>query len=228
MHPALARQFHETVAYGLDLKERLEQGARPPLDYELERLRGLLLGGSELKNLEDYAGEPGGAGDLRMTMGRGDSNRFLGARYALTCWLDEIFIADSPYADDWNERKLEVAIYGGSSDRAWKFWEQARLAEKRPGTDALEVFYWCVMLGFRGELRDSPDKLRDWTHAIRDRIRRAHRAELALPADRGFDTYVPRLTGRDRFETMLKVAAGLALVAVPALIVLVMRGLSAT
>ncbi|MBX7104887.1 MAG: DotU family type IV/VI secretion system protein, partial [Gemmataceae bacterium] len=146
MNSALAKQFHEIVGYGLDLKERLEQGARPPLDYELERLRGLLLGGSELKNDQEYSGEPGNANDMRMTMGRGSDNRFLGARYALTCWLDEIFIADSPYADDWNERKLEVAIYGGSSDRAWKFWEQARLAEKRAGTDALEIFYWCVML----------------------------------------------------------------------------------
>lgn len=227
MTPSLAKQFHEIVGYGLDLKERLEQGARPPLEYELERLRGLLLGGSELKNDPEFAGEPGTA-DMRMTMGRGNDNRFLGARYALTCWLDEIFIADSPYADEWNERKLEVAIYGGSSDRAWKFWEQARLAEKRPGTDALEIFYWCVMLGFRGELRESPDKLRDWTMAIRDRVRRTHRAELPLPADRGFDTYVPRLDGRDRFAGMLKLAAGIALVAVPALIVLLMRGMSAT
>jgi len=222
--PALAKQFHEIVGYGLDLKERLEQGARPPLDHELERLRGLLLGGSELKNDPEYSGDPGG--DMRTTMAR--DNRFLGARYALTCWLDEIFIADSPYADDWNERKLEVAIYGGSSDRAWKFWEQARMAEKRPGTDALEVFYWCVMLGFRGEFREQQEKLRDWTVGIRDRVRRTHRAELSLPADQGFDTYVPRLTGKDRFGSMLKFAAALALIAVPVLIVLLMRGMSTT
>ncbi len=227
MNPALAKQFHEIVGYGLDLKERIEQGAKPPLEYELERLRGLLLGGSELKNDPDYSGDPG-SGDMRTTMGRGSDNRFFGARYALTCWLDEIFIADSPYADDWNERKLEVAIYGGSSDRGWKFWEQSRLAEKRPGTDALEVFYWCVMLGFRGELREQPDKLRDWTIAIRDRIRRSHKVELSLPADQGFTTYVPRLTGRDRFSGTIKLAAALALVAVPLLVVLVMRGLSAS
>jgi type VI secretion system protein ImpK len=226
MNPAMAKQFHEIVGYGLDLKEKLEQGARPPLDYELERLRASLLGGSELRNDPEYTGEKGTSGDIRVTQGRGMDNRFLGARYALTCWLDEIFIADSPYADAWNERKLEVSIYGGSSDRAWRFWEQARLAEKRPGTDALEVFYWCVMLGFRGELREQPDKLRDWVVGIRDRIRRAHRVELSLPADQGFNTHVPQLVGRDRFGGMIKVAAALALIAVPLIIVLIMRGVA--
>ena len=211
----MAKQFHEVVGYGLDLKERMEQGARPPLDYELDRLRGLLTGGSELKTDPEYSGDPGGG-----------ESRFLGSRYALTCWLDVIFIADSPYADEWNERKLEVAIYGGSSDRAWRFWEQTQMAERRSGTDAIEVFYWCVMLGFRGELREQPDKLHNWTTGIRDRIRKSHKVELSLPQDQGFTTYVPRLTGHDRFASTIKWAAALALVAVPLLIALVMRGLS--
>lgn len=224
MNPALSKQFHEIVSYGIDLKERLEQGARPPLDYELERLRALLLGSSELKNDPEYAGDPS-TSNIRQTAGRGMDNRFLGARYALTVWLDEIFIADSPYSGEWNERALEVSIFG-TRDRAQGFWEQARLAEKRPGTDALEVFYWCVMLGFRGELREQPDKLRDWTVAIRDRVRRSHRVELSLPADQGFNTFVPRLEGRDRFGGMIRLAAGLALVAVPIIVFLIMRGMA--
>ncbi len=219
MKPELAKQFHQVVGYGLDLKERLERGERPPLDHELTQLKGLLLGGSELRNDPDYAGEAGG-GDMRVTGGRGSEQKFLGARYALTCWLDEIFIGDSPYSEPWNERKLEVAIYGGSSDRAWRFWEQAHLAEKRPGSDALETYYWCVMLGFRGEFVEQPDKLRSWSEGIRDRIRRAHRAELSLPADQGFTTYVPRLTGQDRFGTMIRLAAAVILLAVPVFVVL--------
>src|SRR5439155_8386872 len=127
--------------------------------------------------------------------------------------------ADSAYSEAWNERKLEVGIYGGSSDRAWRFWEQAQLAEKRPGSDALEVYYWCVMLGFRGEYREQPEKLRSWVDGIRDRIRRAHRVELSLPADQGFATWVPRLVGQDRFGAMVKLAAALALIAVPVLVV---------
>jgi type VI secretion system protein ImpK len=228
MNPALAKQFHEVVGYGLDLKERVEQGARPPLDYELERLRSMLLGGSELKSDPEYVGDPGAGSDggLRVT-GRGADAKFFGARYALSCWLDEIFIADSPYSDQWNERALEFAIFR-TRDRAEGFWDQSRLAERRPGTDALEVFYWCVMLGFRGQLRDQPEKLRDWTLAIRDRIRRTHRVELSLPADQGFDTFVPQLVGKNRFSNMVKVAAILALVAVPIIVVLVMRSMSAS
>lgn len=224
MNPALSRQFHEVVGYGLDLKERVEQGAKPPLDYELERLRALLLGGSELKSDPDYVGEPGSDQGLRVTS-RGSGAKFLGARYALACWLDEIFIADSPYADQWKERALEFSIFQ-TRDRAEGFWDQSRLAERRPGTDALEVFYWCVMLGFRGELRGQPEKLRDWTLAIRDRIRRTHRVDFSLPADIGFNTYVPQLTGRSRFSSMIKTAAILALVAVPIFIFLIMSGAS--
>ena len=150
------------------------------------------------------------------------------ARYALTCWLDEIFIADSAYSEQWNERKLEVALYGGSSDRAWRFWEQAHLAEKRPGSDALEVYYWCAMLGFRGEFVDKPEKLQSWVEGIRDRIRRAHRAELSLPADQGFQTYVPQLTGIDRFGTAVRLGAALILVAIPIIVVLLMRMVSSS
>jgi len=220
----IAKQFHQVVGYGLDLKERLERGERPPFDHENTQLRSLLWGGSEMRNDPDYAGEGGGQ-DIRATGGRGDSNRFLGARYALTCWLDEIFITDSSYSQEFNERKLEVAIYGGSAERAWRFWEQAHMAEKRPGSDALEIYYWCVMLGFRGEYREKPDKLQSWAEGIRDRIRRAHKAELSLPADQGFTTFVPRLTGADRFGSMIKIAAAVALIAVPLIVVLVMRGL---
>lgn len=226
MKPELAKQFHQVVGYGLDLKERLERGERPPLDHELTQLRSLLWGGSELRNDAEYAGDAGGASELRTTGGRGSDSKFLGARYALTCWLDEIFIADSPYSVEWNERKLEVALYGGSSDRAWRFWEQAQLAEKRPGSDAIEFYYWCVMLGFRGELREQPEKLRSWVDGIRDRIRRTHRAEFSLPADQGFATFVPKLIGQDRFELMVKLVAALALISVPILVVLVMRGMS--
>ena len=42
-------------------------------------------------------------------------------------WLDELFILYSSWESAWNERKLEGSLYG-SNDRAWRFWEQARIA----------------------------------------------------------------------------------------------------
>ena len=66
----------------------------------------------------------------------------------MVCWLDELFLVDSAWDARWNESKLELALYG-TNDRAWHFWEQARLADTRPGTEALSAFFLCVMLGFR-------------------------------------------------------------------------------
>jgi hypothetical protein len=84
------------------------------------------------------------------------------------------------------------------------------------------------MLGFRGEFIEKPEKLQSWVDGIRDRIRRAHRAELSLPADQGFTTFVPQLNGLDRFSTMVRLGAALALVSVPILVVLLMRMVSSS
>ena len=85
--------------------------------------------------------------DVAASIAISEPTRFLGVRYGLTCWLDELFILYSPWERLWNERKLEASLYG-TNDRAWRFWEQARLAESRAGSSALEVFYLCVILGF--------------------------------------------------------------------------------
>src|SRR5262245_36722888 len=159
MQDKIARQVHLVFGHGLELKERLERGEQPSFEAEQAKLRGLLLAGdSDLRYQTDYAGETaaqaGGAQSVRTTLGamRG-GEPFLGARYALACWLDEIFVLDTsgPWASRWESSMMEVALYGGSSQRGWRFWEQAKKAEARPGTDALEVFLWCVMLGFKGE-----------------------------------------------------------------------------
>lgn len=217
MQDKIARQVHQVLGYGLELKERLEHGERPHFDAEQTRLKGLLLGDGELRYVTDYAGEAAGsgagsaAGNVRNTQGglRG-AEPFLGIRYALACWLDEIFIADSPWATEWTERMLEVALYGGSSQRAWRFWEQAKKAEARPGTDALEVYLWCVMLGFHGE--PPPDvKPAPWIENVRKRILAERAVEFALPPEKEPPTSVPVLRGRERFGRMLRVAAALAI-----------------
>ena len=40
------------------------------------------------------------------------------------------------------------------ADIPQKTWNTVRNAESRSGTDALEVFFLCVMLGFRGDKRE--------------------------------------------------------------------------
>src|SRR5947209_8717920 len=216
MQDKIARQVHQVLGYGLELKERLEHGERPNFDAEQTKLKGLLLGDGELRYSTDYAGEAAGTsvtgGNPRTSQGalRG-TEPFMGIRYALACWLDEVFIADSPWSDEWTEKMLEVALYGGSSQRAWRFWEQAKKAEARPGTDALEVYLWCVMLGFRGE--PPPDlKPAQWVENVRKRVLAATAQEFTPPPEKEPPTFVPVLRGRERFATMLRVAAALAAV----------------
>lgn len=147
MREETAKLVYPVLRYGLRLKEHLRLG---PLDMRHEQ--------AELRRLikaADTASARSGSGE------GGDS--YLGIGYPLACWLDELFILDpaSPWRAAWKEESLEFAL-ARSQDRASKFWEQARQAEVRADGDALEVFYLCMMLGFRGELRDNPGGLREW------------------------------------------------------------------
>ncbi|HEY1380305.1 MAG TPA: DotU family type IV/VI secretion system protein, partial [Gemmataceae bacterium] len=167
----------------------------------------------------DYAGETANqasSGNVRTTVGalRG-GEPFLGLRYALACWLDEIFILDAPasWVSRWESSMMEVALYGGSSQRAWRFWEQAKKAEARPGTDALEVFLWCVMLGFKGEPAAAGINPPQWIEGVRKRVLSGYSQEFAQPPEKDPPTFVPVLRGRERFGTMLRVAAAVAAVA---------------
>lgn len=52
-----------------------------------------------------------------------------------------------------------LALYRCKYRGSWEFWQQAQLAEARGDETALKVFYLCLMLGFRGDLRDAPPEL---------------------------------------------------------------------
>ena len=72
------------------------------------------------------------------------------AKYALASWIDDLMIS-SPWSghDWWESNSLEFALFK-SRDRATKFFVKAKEAAELPRRDALEVFYLCVILGFRG------------------------------------------------------------------------------
>ena len=141
MRDELARNVFPVLLHGLKLKERLNRGERPNFALEQSTLKGLL--GSP------HQPQPWGSGGD--TDSSGDHHRFLGVRYALTCWLDEIFI-DSPWRREWDENKLEQVLFQ-TNIRYSNFWAQARIAESMPGSaDAQEAFLFCVLLGFRGEV----------------------------------------------------------------------------
>jgi type VI secretion system protein ImpK len=218
MREEMANLVYPVVTYGLRLRDRLERGEDPDLDNEQAVLKARLGSENQFRGLEEFAGDSSGlsSGTITGRPGKGGGQSFLGIRYALACWLDELFVVDSPWGPRWNERKLEEMLYR-SNDRAWKFWEQEKLAEVRSGTDALEVCYLCVMLGFRGNLRDKPDELQRRCNAMRTRIVQGQPAEWKGPAEGQPPRDAPPLRGREQFRRMLLLHAAALAVLIPTL-----------
>jgi type VI secretion system protein ImpK len=72
------------------------------------------------------------------------------AKYAIACWIDDLMISASWKGHDWWEsNSLGFALFK-SRDRATKFFMRAKEAAELTRRDALETFYLCVILGFRG------------------------------------------------------------------------------
>jgi len=213
MREEIASLVHPVIAYGLRLKERLDRNEMPDLATEQAALMGLLSSELQARRHSDYGGDGPDAvsssNPSRSPQGeRVATQHFLGVRYALVCWLDEMFALNSPYERVWTERMVEVTLYG-SRERAWKFWEQARRAEARSGTDALEGYYLCVMLGFRGDLRDKPADLQRWRTAVEARITNAQEQEFPVPPSSEAPINVPPLHGREKLQKLILLACAL-------------------
>ncbi len=81
------------------------------------------------------------------------------AKYAIVAWIDELLIEDPwPGSTWWKENRLEKHFFN-TSDADITFFSRAIKAAESSGTDALEVFYLCVVLGFKG-IYGQPDAAR--------------------------------------------------------------------
>jgi type IV/VI secretion system ImpK/VasF family protein len=181
------------VSYGMRLADSLDRDGQHDFDREQAVLTNLLLA----------------VGDDDT---RHDDTHQLGARYALTCWLDELFTCHSPWAEAWNETKLETKLYGGN-DRAWRFWQEAKQAETLRDENLLAVYYLCVALGFRGRLRDDHEALETWMDRIRVRVTHVGPQTPAHDVLAQLRGATRHLHGRRRLSRAL-VAAGIALLCV--------------
>jgi type VI secretion system protein ImpK len=188
MREELANLVFPTFRYGLHLQERLEQGEKLKLEDEQNQLRQRLRSREEAAHTRDYGGD----------------GRFLGGHFALVCWLDEIMIFNTPAGAQWKNHTLEFEFYR-TADRATLFWEQADLAYSRP--DALEVFYLCVVLGFRGRYRDQPAELKAWRKRAEERIRKSRPSKANLPEEATPSSNPEPLRARDRLRGVLTLIA---------------------
>jgi hypothetical protein len=210
---------------GLRLRDEWSRGAGPPFDAGRELLLQAFRELYAVFPTPRPAGPvtPGGEVDLLGGPPASPSEEsYLGVGYALASWADELFTLNSPVAGRWNERKFEAEFYG-TNDRAWRFWQQARLAAERPGDDDLEVFYLCAALGFRGEWAEEPAKLRAWLGATRDRLVKGLRQEWVGPPALDAPGRVPPRYGKDRLHRMAVVAGLTVLVCLPTAAFLIAR-----
>jgi type VI secretion system protein ImpK len=222
MQDAVADLVFPTILRALELKERLDAGKELVFEVEQAALQGMLLTEAQARRVGPFGGEeeaeqgapPPGWERADEGPGQVGPRPALGIRYVLACWLDEFFINQTPWGAVWNERKLETALYS-SNDRAWKFWEQARQSERRADADTLEVFYLCVMLGFRGELTAEPAALKAWVEAAGTQHTRRPGRLWQTPPEQEPPTSVPPLRGRQRLRRAVLLAGLLLLVLVP-------------
>lgn len=229
MRQHIAEIVHSVIAHGLELQQRLRGGAVPELEHEQTLLKDLLLSDFESLRWSDFGGDVADGrretGDETLSDERKHAaDHFLGVRYALVCWLDEQFCNETAWGQRWNENKLEMELYG-TNDRAWRFWEQARIARSRAGSDALEVCYLCVVLGFRGQLRDQPERLQQWLQSARRRLGKVRELEWRYAADFDPPSVAPPLWGRDRLRRMALTAWIALLIFIPTMSFLLMRRL---
>lgn len=229
MQDELANLTYPILSYGLTLKNRLDRGDDLELEREQGHLKGMLMSETEAQRWVDFGGDAklgslgnGGVGMEGLPVA---AEAFLGIRFALVCWLDELFVLDSAWSTAWNERKLEASLYG-SNDRAWRFWEQAQRAEKRPNPDALEAFFLCVILGFRGEYIEDPIRLDNWINTARAHINRSLAANWPYPPELEPPINVPPRRGRDMLENMVVRGGVLLLILVPLLVAFLIQQLS--
>ncbi len=133
MTPEFAAAVDNLFLYVLDLLERIERQEEPAASDERIRIRG---------RIERAEAKLGRRQDWEL------------AKYALVAWIDDMLI-EAPWQGRhwWKENALEFEVFN-SSNAFTAFYTKANDASALTKKDALEVFYICVVLGFRGLYRD--------------------------------------------------------------------------
>jgi len=133
MTPKFAQAVDPVLLHVLGLLERIGRDERPSPQEERLQIVALL----------DQAEAIVGAG-----------TEWELAKYALASWIDEVLL-EVPWdgREWWNNNVLEVELFNSRLCNE-RFYTQAQQASSLPRRDALEVFYVCVVLGFRGLYRD--------------------------------------------------------------------------
>jgi type VI secretion system protein ImpK len=130
MTPDFAKAVDPVFEYVLELLDRIEAGRETSAEREHQRI---------LRAVDRAEAE----------LGAGNEN-WQSAKFGLVCWIDEMLSAHVwEGAEYWSNNPLERELFG-TADRALLFYTWAKKAAAERQRDALEVYFVCVILGFRG------------------------------------------------------------------------------
>jgi len=129
MTPQFAQAVDPIFLYALDLTARIGEGEQPLPQEERIRIRSLI--------------------DQASAMVPNDQQWEL-AKYAIVSWIDDILVQSNwTHASWWQNNVMEVEIFNTRLCFE-QFFVNAQRAAGLPNRDALEVYYICGILGFRG------------------------------------------------------------------------------
>jgi len=133
MTPNLARAVDPIFIHVLDLLEKIKNDERPSPEEERLRFRALI---------DQAEAIIGGGSEWELS------------KYAIVSWIDEMLV-DTPWSGQewWANNVLEVELFNTRLCNE-QFFIKAQEAAQLSNRDALEVFYICVVLGFRGLYHD--------------------------------------------------------------------------
>lgn len=162
MTPQFAKSVDPIFLFGVDLIHRATSGA--PVAAEHEHLRARAI-------FEQAEAELGAEKEWEL------------AKYALVSWIDEMLV-DTPWNGQnwWGNNVLEVHFFNTRLCNE-QFFLRAKEASTLSRKNAQEVYFDCVVLGFRGLYRDEnlaaqlapvnnlPPTLAEWAEQISMSIR---------------------------------------------------------
>ncbi|MCO6453742.1 MAG: DotU family type IV/VI secretion system protein [Pirellulaceae bacterium] len=133
MTPRMAVAVDPIFLHVLDLQDRIAREEQPDPQEERHRIKALI----------DQAEAIMGA-----------SPEWEHTKYAIVSWIDEVLVDTNWNGQEWwSNNVLEMALFSTRLCHE-QFYTRAQEASTFKTRDALEVFYVCVVLGFRGLYRD--------------------------------------------------------------------------
>jgi type VI secretion system protein ImpK len=163
MTPDFAKAVDPIFEYVLGLIDRIEQGEEPDPAQTQTYIHAVLFNRAE----QELRAAP----------------QWQLAKYGLVAWIDELLTRFNWSGQEfWINNPLERFLFQ-TAERATLFYAQAQKTVETASFDALEVYYLCVILGFRGAYENPelnmlnlaalnlPGTLEEWLRRIGEGIR---------------------------------------------------------